>query len=234
MGSDDEDSITLAINTSTPLTEEDVAERQNAYRLYRKGKSSETEIDLMTFFGIVRGAILSVDTTFLEALDLQDLFRLLDEMDKHLKDSDFRISGELSHDVDAYKLFITSHTQAAVPASNPKWQHVADHLRLEAFKRLVAPTNIQSYGVYADPDDPWACKTYYQRAMLAVGLDLIADALLTFDRFVLLMHLWSCPWRTYPLFRMLGLSLVLPVMEVSINLSRDLWRRCVVLRCILI
>ena len=174
MGSDDEDSITLAINTSTPLTEEDVAERQNAYRLYRKGKSTSIECDLMDFFDRLRAAIHHVDTTFLETLVLQDLFRLLVVMDEHLKDSDFKISGELSFDIDAYKTFITSHTQTAVPASNPKWQPVADHLRLEAFKRLVAPTNIQSYGVYADPDDPFACKWWYQRAMIAVSMGVDA------------------------------------------------------------
>lgn len=121
---------TIVTDPSPPLTTDDIDARQAAYTRYRKGKSSETESDLITFFGIVRDAILSVDTEFLDSFPDQDLFRLLLVMRNHLHDCRlFQCTGNLSDDLEVYKSFLLSHTQPAVAAVNLQWQPVADHLR---------------------------------------------------------------------------------------------------------
>ena len=116
------------------------------------------------FFDRIRDYINSVDTGFLDSVPDQDLFRLLYEMDGQLADRGlFKCTGDLAHDLDAYRAFLNNHTHVISHVKHSEWIQVVDHLCLESFKRLVAPTNIRSgtapYG--NDEESVFACQHWY-------------------------------------------------------------------------
>ena len=107
---------------------------------------------------------MSVEICFLEELPILDLARLLVEMSEQLGERGlFKCTGDLSRDLDAYRAFLKEHACVNLEVENPQWQLVVEHLLLEAFKRLVAPTNIRSgtapYG--DDSQAVFACQYWY-------------------------------------------------------------------------
>ena len=105
-----------------------------------------------------------MDTGFLDSVPDQDLFRLLMEMDGQLADRGlFKCTGDFAHDLDAYRAFLEAHACVNLEVANQAWQPVVEHLLLEAFKRLLAPTNIRSgtapYG--DDSQAVFACQHWY-------------------------------------------------------------------------
>ena len=126
-----------------------------------------------------------MDTGFLDSVPDQDLFRLLMEMDRQLADRGlFKCTGDLSRDLDAYRAFLKENVCVNLEVENPQWQLVVEHLLLEAFKRLAAPTNIASGSAPYGSKAIFACQHWYIVAAQKVCTFLIHSEADSIDRFV--------------------------------------------------
>jgi hypothetical protein len=140
----------------------DIGESNQAvYNRCLKGNDSATEV-LDVFLNRIRGYIMSVDVCFLEKLPILDLARLLVEMSKQLGERGLlKCTGDLSQDSNAYRAFLEEHACVLLEVANPEWQPVVEHLQIESFKRLVAPTNIKSATDIYGSGATFACEHWY-------------------------------------------------------------------------
>ena len=160
-----------------------------------------------------------MDTGFLDSVPDQDLFRLMYEMDGQLADRGlFKCTGDLAHDLDAYCAFLEAHACVNLEVANQAWQPVVEHLLLEAFKRLLAPTNIRSgtapYG--DDSQAVFACQYWYIVAAQKVCTFLIYSKADSVNRFAIWFYL--AQWRIFLLGKVSHMK------AVCINAYCVLWR----------
>ena len=162
---------------------------------------------------------MSVEICFLEELPILDLARLLVEMSEQLGERGlFKCTGDLSRDLDAYRAFLKEHACVNLEVENPQWQLVVEHLLLEAFKRLVAPTNIRS-GTAPYGDDyqaVFACQYWYIVAAQKVCTFLIYSKADSVNRFAIWFYL--AQWRIFLLGKVSHMK------AVCINAYCVLWR----------